>query len=55
MRRLALLLPVAAGLAAPAAAHAAPALVKIGDFASPTYVTSPPGDARLSSSSRPGW
>jgi hypothetical protein len=30
-------------LAAPA--HAAPTLVKVGDFASPTYITSPPGDA----------
>src|SRR4051812_27725739 len=47
MRRLALLLTLAAGLIAPAAASAAPSLSKIGDFASPTYVTSPPGDARL--------
>jgi len=27
------------------AAHAAPSLVKVGDFASPTYVTAAPGDA----------
>jgi hypothetical protein len=47
VRRLALLLTLAAGLATPAAAQAAPSLSKVGDFASPTYVTSPPGDARL--------
>src|SRR6185503_10053255 len=41
------LLALAAGLAVPAAAHAAPSLTKVGDFASPTYVTSPPDDARL--------
>ena len=46
MRRLALLLTVAAGLA-PATAEAAPSLAKVGDFASPTHVTGPPGDARL--------
>jgi len=48
MRRLLLpLLALAAGLAAPATAAAAPSLAKIGDFASPTHVTSPPGDPRL--------
>ena len=47
MRRLALLLTVAAGLAAPASAQAAPSLAKVGDFALPTHVTGPPGDARL--------
>jgi Glucose / Sorbosone dehydrogenase len=45
MRRLALLLTFAAGLAAPAAAHAAPALVNVGDFASPGHVTGSPGDS----------
>src|SRR5215208_2052382 len=47
MRRLLLLLTVAAGLVTPAVAHGAPSLVKVGDFASPTHVTSPPGDVRL--------
>src|SRR5215210_5449179 len=47
MRRIALLLAVPAALLAPAAAQAAPTLAKVGDFASPTYVTSPPGDGRL--------
>ncbi len=47
MRRLVVLLVTAAGLLAPAAAQAAPTLAKVGDFASPTYVASPPGDARL--------
>src|SRR5215208_3440736 len=47
MRRLALLLTFAAGLAAPATAQAAPSLAKVGDFASPTHVTGPPADARL--------
>ncbi len=45
MRRLALLLTLAAGLAAPAAAHAAPALVKVGDFATPVYVAGSPLDS----------
>jgi hypothetical protein len=45
MRRLALLLTLAAGLAAPAAAHAAPALVNVGDFASPVHVTGSPADS----------
>ena len=44
MRRLALLLTLAAGLAAPAA-HAAPALVNVGDFASPVHVTGSPADS----------
>jgi hypothetical protein len=48
MRRLiAFLVLAAAGLAAPQAAHAAPSLAKVGDFASPTHVTAPPGDPRL--------
>jgi hypothetical protein len=47
VRRLAVLLVAAAGLLAPAAAQAAPTLAKVGDFASPTYVTTPPADARL--------
>ncbi len=47
MRRLAVLLLAAAGLLAPAAAHAAPTLSKVGDFTAPTHVTSPPGDGRL--------
>jgi hypothetical protein len=45
VRRLALLLTLAAGLAAPAAADAAPALVEVGDFASPVHVTGSPGDS----------
>src|SRR3954447_20182303 len=34
-----------AALAAPGGARAAVSLVKVGDFASPVYVTAPPGDA----------
>jgi glucose/arabinose dehydrogenase len=45
MRRIALLLTLAAGLAAPAAAQAAPALVRVGDFDAPTHVTGSPGDS----------
>jgi glucose/arabinose dehydrogenase len=45
MRRLALLLTLAAGLAAPAAADAAPALVKVGDFSAPVYVAGSPLDS----------
>jgi glucose/arabinose dehydrogenase len=45
MRRLALLLAVAAGLAAPATAQAAPTLVTVGsDWDLPIHVTSPPRD-----------
>jgi hypothetical protein len=55
MRRLALLMTLAAGLAAPAAAEAAPALVRVGDFVSPTHVTGSPGDShRLFVVERPG-
>jgi hypothetical protein len=54
MRRLALLLTLAAGLLAPAAAQAAPTLSKVGDFTSPTHVTSPPGDGRLFVVEQPG-
>src|SRR5215207_1769199 len=45
--RTAVLLVLAAALVAAAPAAAAPTLVKVGDFAAPTYVTSPPNDARL--------
>ncbi len=45
MRRLALLLALAAGLATPAAADAAPALVKVGDFATPVHVSGSPLDS----------
>ena len=56
MIRLAAVLALAAGLAAPAAAHAAPALVKVGDFQAPVHVASPPGDvAGCSWSSRTAW
>jgi glucose/sorbosone dehydrogenase len=41
------LLAVALLLAAAAPAAAAPSLVKVGDFAEPLYVTSPPNDPRL--------
>ena len=44
MRRLALLLTVAAGLAAPATAQAAPTLVQVGGCASPIHVAAPPRD-----------
>src|SRR5829696_3160849 len=47
MRQALGLLLVVAALAAPATAQAAPSLAKVGDFASPTHVTSPPGDPRL--------
>ena len=45
MRRLALLVALAAGLALPSAAHAAPSLSKVGDFSSPIHVTGSPGDS----------
>jgi glucose/arabinose dehydrogenase len=55
MIRLAAVLALAAGLAAPAAAHAAPALVKVGDFDAPVHVTGSPGDShRLFVVERPG-
>jgi glucose/sorbosone dehydrogenase len=55
MRRLAVLLVVVAGLLAPAAAQAAPALVRVGDFEAPTHVTGSPGDShRLFVVERPG-
>ena len=54
MRRLILLLTAAVALLAPAAAQAAPTLAKVGDFESPTYVTSPPGDGRLFVVEQPG-
>src|SRR4051794_38519358 len=42
-------------LIASAAAQAAPQLVKVGDFSSPTYVTAAPGDAsRLFVTEQPG-
>jgi glucose/sorbosone dehydrogenase len=44
VRRLALLVALAAGLALPSAAHAAPSLSKIGDFSSPIHVSGSPGD-----------
>jgi hypothetical protein len=47
MRRALGLLLVAGALAVPATAQAAPSLAKVGDFASPTHVTAPPGDPRL--------
>jgi hypothetical protein len=55
MRPLALVITIAAGLAAPAAVQAAPALVKVGDFDAPTHVTGSPGDShRLFVVERPG-
>src|SRR5690242_11092674 len=54
MRRIAVLVALAAGLAVPAAAQAAPSLSKIGDFDQPTYVTAPPGDPRLFVVEQPG-
>src|SRR5215216_4934970 len=55
MRRLVLLLALAAGLAAPAAAQAAPSLAKVGDFTAPVHVTGSPGDShRLFVVERPG-
>ena len=46
MRRLVLWLAVAAGLALPAGARAAPVeLVSVGTFSQPTYATGAPGDA----------
>ena len=47
MRRLAPLIALVVVLWQPAAAPAAPSAAKVGDFASPTHVTAPPGDARL--------
>jgi hypothetical protein len=43
----AVLLGVALALLAAAPASAAPALVKLGDFADPVHVASPPGDSRV--------
>jgi glucose/arabinose dehydrogenase len=55
MRRLALLLTVAAGLAAPATAQAAPSLAKVGDFDAPVHVSGGPQDShRLYVVERPG-
>ena len=44
MRRLALLLTLAAGLAAPATAQAAPTFVPVGDWRAPIHVAAPPRD-----------
>src|SRR3954468_7461395 len=45
MRRIVLIAAIAATFGVPAAAHGALSLVSVGNFSSPTYVTSPPGDA----------
>ena len=52
LRAAALALPLALMCAAPAAA--APELEPVGSFAAPTYVTFPPGDARLFVTERAG-
>jgi hypothetical protein len=47
LARFAAIAGAVAALAAPATANAAPALVKVGDFTVPVYVTAPPADERL--------